>query len=33
MDQSIKELIQFLQIGARLDLKYAALDHILGKLP
>ncbi|CAH1118283.1 unnamed protein product [Phaedon cochleariae] len=30
MSEAIKELLQFLQIGARLDLKAIAVEHVLG---
>jgi hypothetical protein len=30
MSDSLKELLKFIQIGARLDLKVVALEHILG---
>lgn len=29
--EALTELVKFIQIGARLDLKAAALEHLLGK--
>lgn len=31
MDEAIQELLKFVQIGARLDLKVVAVEHILGR--
>lgn len=30
MSDSLKELIKFVQLGARLDLKVISVEHILG---
>lgn len=31
MADALKEILKFLQLGARLDLKAVALTHVLGK--
>lgn len=31
MSESLRELIKFVQIGTRLDLKAISVEHILGK--
>lgn len=31
MDNALNELLQFVQIGARIDLKAVAVEHILGR--
>lgn len=31
MEEALNELLKFVQIGARLDLKAVAVEHVLGK--